>query len=1093
MATISYDEAERLALGGNLVDAEKICEALLLHFPDHYSTLYLLGSIKFMTGHFEKSRDLCIKLIEIDDSNADVFNILGMISADHDNDQEQAAEWFLSAIERKSDHTKALTNLGNTYFKLKRFEDARDYYQQATSDERPYPDAINGLAMLETLLGANEQAVNIYRSALEHSPDAPNILGNLISALYNSAEGKEEAVSVSMRVAQLSNPGVAAIPAYACANSFCLWDIEDTLFPYVIPQLDAAQKTVSSFLLSHLPLLSANRQGVNNQVLLDIHRHTAKAIKASNQGLIYTDHSEAFEVEGRMRIGFISSDFYRHVVGKFVIELIKHIDKTKFELFLYSGVNSAKADDITDLYRDMAEHFADVSTMGDEEVATLIHGDGVQVLIDLNGYTANTRVPVLVYRPAPIQISYLGYPFTSGFDEIDYVISDPWLDGPKNAQYCTEKPLRLAQSFITIGAVPKLDINPIMPRLRHGKLTFGSLNNAYKLNRKTIEIWSRILQAVPDSRLYLNHPNYSMAETRSSIRKELAKYGISKDRIDIDFAKNTSTPDASHLAFYNEIDIALDAMPLTGGTTTIEALLMGVPVITLVGETHAQRLSYSIIKNVGIDLDDCIAFSEEEYVQRAIALANSRERQITLRQQIAPAMRQGILGDSTKFASQLEHAFKQAWDMKFPASPIASVLAKKNYQPLPVGNNCQLVVNDNPSDIAAFVLHEQGRWFENESQFLCKFAQHFEFFWDFSEDAGVYVVPFASAQAGSKGRSVAIRPNGIPSQLIKKSIEHNQLRNLSVILKPDLKNTPDIVRFSYDYNDKNEIELTEILDQLESFSPLVLVSLRNGLGKDGVLPFLLMSRGYQPYRLLPGFELLVPHQVDDTVYASDINMFFCKDERARQLQKIGLLCFDVVNIDEMPEPNSIRWVQAIENMPYASKHVKAWLEMSQTSKWDDMYRLVMNLYADAKPNTLNSAQRCAKIKLAQTVITLLMREEATVSRALTGIRLMLDAGRREQALEWAGLLVNQLQSQSGKILDEPFLAPEICWEQSEISEDEALWVSSVAAIIFERYRNFSSWFDSENSLKQWEKFAELPFSKELARHMVDLLTRKVDL
>ncbi|MFM9913966.1 MAG: tetratricopeptide repeat protein [Methylophilaceae bacterium] len=1090
MTTISYDDAERLALSGDYAGAERICEALLPHFPDHFSTLYLLSSIKFMTGRFEESRGLCIKLIDIDDSNADVFNVLGTISADFDNDQDQAAEWFLSALERNPNHVRALTNLGNAYFKLQRLDEALDCFERAISIDPQSAEALNGIGMMATLKQDFDLAISSYKAALKAAPTQTDFLSNLIATLY-TADRKEEALELSLQVALLEHPGKAAIAAYSCASAFCQWDVEKKLFPLVIEQLDATQKMVSMFFLAQLPLLSTYGNGVDNQKLLELHQLAADAIRAFSVRPPFTDHAEAFTKSGRVRIGFISSDFNRHVVGKFVLEVVKRIDRQRFELFLYSALDIDKEDDITELYRKEAEHFLNVYELQDTDLADQIHNDGVHVLIDLNGYTANNRLPVFTYCPAPVQISYLGYPFTSGFKEMDYIISDPWLDGPENARYCIEKPLRLSESFITVGEVPKQDINPIVPRLRNGRFTFGTLNNCYKLNPKTIEIWSRILLRVPESRLYLNNPNYFMEKTRNSIRKEFEKYGISSDRVDIIYERKAADSGETHLDFYNEIDIALDTMPLTGGTTTMEALLMGVPVVTLVGETHAQRLSYSIINNAGINLDDCIAFSEEDYVECAIALAKRPDRLIEIKQKMPSVLRQGVLGDSARFTAQLEHAVIEAWDSKFPESPILKLLDSASQKPVALSSGGHIVLSDTADDLHAFVLHEQGLWFESEAVFLPKIAQHFKCFWDFSEDPGMFAIPFALAQKPLAGKTVAIRPQGLAKNLIAKSIECNRLENVAVVSNVEGQTElPDIVRLSLKGDDQSNEDLGYWLEKLEKCSPLLVVSVTS-LQDDHQAWSQLLSYEYAAYRLLPGFDLLVPHQEKDGLAASDINVFFCKTDMAKLLQDKGVLAFSAEEAEQTPLPDSDHWFKAIQDMPYAAKHLATWAEPSSAEKWGDMYRLVMNLYVDAKTTTLGAPQRWARIQMAQTILTLLMQEEATVSRVLTGIRIMLDMGKREQALEWADALINELKGQSGTLLDEPFFMPAASLEDLEMTEDEALWVYSVASITFERNRHFSSWFDSRDSLLKWTQLADFPSFQVESNRIIHLLKNKI--
>ncbi len=188
------------------------------------------------------------------------------------------------------------------------------------------------------------------------------------------------------------------------------------------------------------------------------------------------------------------------------------MDRSKFEIFLYSVAPENQEDHVTTSYIKASDHFIRMVSMSDDEIANRIHSDGIHILVELGGYTAGTRVEALAYRPAPVQISYLGYPFTYGLEEIDYVISDPWLAGQKTSLYFVEELLQLPESFITVDELPEHKIVDKAPVAKNGYVTFGSMNNIYKLNVPTIALWSRILHKVPGSKIYLNHPNLITAQ-----------------------------------------------------------------------------------------------------------------------------------------------------------------------------------------------------------------------------------------------------------------------------------------------------------------------------------------------------------------------------------------------------------------------------------------------------------------------------------------------------------------------------------------------------------------------------------------------------
>jgi predicted O-linked N-acetylglucosamine transferase (SPINDLY family) len=1086
MSVSSYEEAVRLASAGKFAEAEKICHALLAKTPNDYLTLYLSASIKLLTMCYEECRALCTRLLAINDKNADVCNMMAAISADCDGDNEETEKWLRRGLECDPNHTKLLVNLANLRLRKQDIDEARTLYQRVLDmTDGKDANALNGIGMIQAHLAQFDDAIKTYRYAYQLAPDDRQILTNLISTLY-TVNRPEEAIELAAPVAAYEHPGLAAVPAFACAKSHCLWDVADKLLPVAVHELSERIKNYHVFMLPNMALLSAYE--VTNEQLLTVHRKAGESITRLRTQAPFDDYPEAFVPGKRIRLAYISPDLKSHVVSHFFRGLVNHRDRGRFELFLYSNLDEGSEDEVTELYRQNADHFINVSGMKDLELAERIRADGIQILVEMSGYTSGSRLPALVYRPAPVQIGYLGYPFSYGLEEFDFHISDPWIDGPDNDSYFVEKTIRMPQSFLSFGELYEQNIDPIAPRLKNGFITFGSLNNTYKLNRKTVELWARILHRVPGSRMYLNHPNYKLQATQDAIYAEFAKHGIERDRISIITAKH---PEGAHLRYYNDMDIMLDSMPLTGGTTTAETLWMGVPVITKVGDAHPQRMSYSMIKNVGINLDDCIAFSEDEYVERAVALAENHERLDELRQTIPVAIRSSIMCDPVRFAAQMESVLIDAWNLKFPEMPIESLITGQAYSPLPAGNT-QIVVHDALRDMHAYILREQHGWFEPECAFLERNATQFRQFWDFSADPGMFAVPVAVAQqAGNGGSTLAVRTPGLATVLLDQSLTHHQLHNLNVARQPsDETPPPDLVRFSLDLNDGKGSLIAPWLERMESSAPLVLVSLRNPDGEDLSAVQLLAARGYQAYRLLPGYNLLVPHQAGAALEPSDINLFFCKSERAQALEVQGLLCRELVEIENMPLPDATLWVDLLENLPYATAHLPSWRQQPGTGQWGDMYLLALNLYAGARDATLSPAQRFARIRMVESMFALLLQSEATAPRLLTGIRLMADSGKRQTAVQWAGVLINGLAQSSGAILNEPFLAPEVRWEQSPITGDETEWVRTAAIVASEHLHSFSSWFTEAESYLVWKGLTNNPLVSEEAQRMVNLIEHR---
>ena len=1086
MTEITYENALDLAKDGQFTEAESICGTLLEATPSDYLTRYLFTSIKFLTQRYDECRAECIKLLELSDTNADVFNMMAAISADYDVDIHAAETWLQRALACDPEHIKAITNLAGLHLRKQEMNKAKMFYHRAMelSDEKD-AGALIGLGTIAALENTLDEAISFYRKALECDPNNRQALASLVTVLYSS-NNSDEALEISMRVAFDDHLGPAAIPIFACVKSYCMWDAADAVLPALLHVLDDKIRDRNLLMQPNLPLLSMYE--VTNEMLLRAHRGIGKSIVLNLVQPPFQDHPQAFAPKKKIRLGYISPDLRSHVVSHFFRGLVNHRDRTRFDLYLYSNLEEDSEDEVTKSYRENADVFVNVWKLTDVELAERIRNDGIQILVEMSGYTAHNRVSALAYRPAPVQISYLGYPCTMGLQEFDYHISDPWLDGPKNAEYFVEKPLRMPQSFLTFGELHEQTIEPVPPFVRNGYITFGSLNNTYKLNRKTVELWSRILHRASNSRLYLNHGNYKAECVQTSILSEFGKHGITSDRITFVTEKH---PSGSHLRYYNEFDIMLDSMPLTGGTTTIECLWMGVPVITKVGDAHAQRMSYSIIKNTSADLDDCIAFSEEEYVERAVALAENRQRVAELHQLIPAAMQNSILRDPRNFTAQMESTLIGAWNRKFPDVPIESLLTGEVFTELRI-ENIPMIAHDTLKDLHTYVLREQGKWFEPEATFLMRIAVHFNEFFDFSADSGMFAIPVATMQASAGGNTYAIRNSGMSSILLGQSIELNAMTNLKIAVHPPRDAiTPDLVRVSLDWNNGNEGSIHQVWPYIQAASPLILASLRNPLEEDHSAKNVLEAHGYQPYRLLPGYDLLVPIQLGEVLEPSDINLFFCQPQRAQTLETLGLLCRTTEEIAELPTSDTVLWSEMLGTQPYAAPYCGHWLNSPPIGQWGEMLRLILNLDAEARNQELSPAQRHARIQMIHTILPLLIQHEPTAPRLLTGIRLMADVGKRTTAVTWAGVLKNGLDGQSGAILDEPFLAPLPMWEHIPVGTDETEWAHTAAMVASERLRSFSSWYTSAESLEFWKTLRKNPLMRQEAERMTALIKQRI--
>ncbi|MBD3879068.1 MAG: glycosyltransferase [Quinella sp. 1Q5] len=361
----------------------------------------------------------------------------------------------------------------------------------------------------------------------------------------------------------------------------------------------------------------------------------------------------------KIRVGYISPDISRHVVAFFSLQLFKSYDKTRFEVFIYAD---NEEDFYTEQLKANVDHFTKILGEPFLKIAEMILKDEIDILVDLAGHTGRNSLPVLAYKPAPIQLSGIGYLGSTGLDTIDYFLADKFTDPEGlNEKYFTEKILRLQHShFCFVWHELPRPIAPA-PCTKNGYVTFVSFNNFKKVTNEMLGLWKKILDTVPNSRLYLKSPVFSEYGLKLS-KEKIQAAGIDLERVDFeDVSKD-------YIIKYERADIALDTFPYPGGGTTCDALHMGVPVITLVGERHNSRFGYSLLTNMG--LQELCAFSEDEYVQKAIDLANDWERIREYHQTIQRRMEDSPVMNDTIYMGDLEAAYEKIFNAWIKGEPL---------------------------------------------------------------------------------------------------------------------------------------------------------------------------------------------------------------------------------------------------------------------------------------------------------------------------------------------------------------------------------------------------------------------------------------
>ena len=399
---------------------------------------------------------------------------------------------------------------------------------------------------------------------------------------------------------------------------------------------------------SHMTLL--NRAGADPALILEAHCAWAECCAASDSSA--PQHRNSPQPERPLRVGYVSADFRRHAMSDFVLPLLDHHDPARVEAYCYS--NTPVTDDITRRCEALASGWRDIVSLPDAAADDLIRSDGIDILVDLSGHTSGNRLGLFGRKPAPVQVTYLGYPGTTGLAQMDYRLTDARADPPGASEvHYREQLLRLPHSLWCFAPPLQMpEVGPL-PASATGHITFGSLNSAFKLTPQLVALWSRLLVALPESKLVL--AGVPAGAPRSRISREFELNGINPTRLEFHaFLRWQEFWD-----LHGRIDIALDPFPCNGGATTCETLWLGVPLVNLAGKSFLARAGLSVLTTIG--LPELVAHSEDEYLRIARDLAGDRMRLAQLRAGMRERMRASPLLAAAAYTRDLEDCYRTVW------------------------------------------------------------------------------------------------------------------------------------------------------------------------------------------------------------------------------------------------------------------------------------------------------------------------------------------------------------------------------------------------------------------------------------------------
>jgi len=604
------DAALDLHRQGRLPDAERLYRDILSVEPSHRDALHLLGVAAYQGGRHAEALDLIRRAIALDGSHATFHNSLGAVHQAL-GDLPSAVAAYRTSLMLDMDHADAHGNLALALRQMGHLAEAVATLRRAVMLAPRNPVLLNSLGVSLRAIGSVAESVECYRRALAAREDfweAHSNLGNLL---------KDQ----------------------------CLFDAALVHYQRAI-ELAPDKPIVRSNLLCALQYRAGTGPGDLAAAHAEFERAFGEPLRTS-----WRPHDNDPDPERSLRVGFLSPDLHRHPVGYFLVGVLEHLDPAEAEAFCYS--TSTSPDDLTARLRARST-WHDVHSLSDDAIAERIRSDAIDILVDLAGHTGNNRILVLARKPAPVQITWAGYVGTTGLAAIDYLLADRHEIPPGAEAHYRERVLRMPDAYVCYDAPAAPPVGPL-PALEGGRVTFGSFSNPGKLGPQVAVPWAKILHRVPGSRLLLKYKGLDDPVHAGRITAMFAEQGIDRDRLILE----GDAPQSELLGHYDRVDVALDPFPYGGGVTTLEALWMGVPVVTCPGDTFAGRHALTHLSAVG--LTETIARDLDHYVDVAATLAGDLPALAGLRSGLRDRMAASPVCDARRFTRHLHGVLRGVW------------------------------------------------------------------------------------------------------------------------------------------------------------------------------------------------------------------------------------------------------------------------------------------------------------------------------------------------------------------------------------------------------------------------------------------------
>lgn len=637
-----------LAALGQLEDALDLYKQVVALRPDNAEGYNNLASAYLTQNKYDDAIEACQRAIHLKPGFALAHYNLG-IAFQHTGKTEDAAEAFRQAIAIHPDFPEAYCNLGLVFMDLGKREEAIEAYRRAVEIRPAFPEAFNNLGQPLCELRRLEEATDAYRQAVATKPDYIEAIGNL-STILRKRGLLEEALRVYEQGVALCPGNIKAeIEVINLRRLVCEWKSFEADTQRLLDLSDYAEP----FIFLNSPSTLAQQQSCARKWVSKMQHHAA------------FDHTRS-RTAGPIRIGYLSSDFRRHATAYLIAELFERHDRSRFETFAYSyGYDDGS--DIRQRLVNSFDHFIDFNSTPAHESAQRIYDDQIDILVDLKGYTGDSRTGIVIDRPAPLQVNYIGYPGSTGADFYDYIIADSFVAPAEHQPFFDEKIVHLPHAYQPNDTKREISSRVIMRHecgLPDRGFVFCSFNGSYKITPLFFDVWMRLLNAVPGSVLWLLSIDPAI---QANLQREAAARGVAPERLI--FAEGMPLP--LHLARHRLADLFLDTAPICAHTTASDSLWAGLPILTCAGETFVGRVAGSLLRAVG--LPELITYSISEYESKALELATDPQKLNDIKNKLASQRLTSPLFDIVQYTHDLEDAYTRMFNLRLTGQPPRSM------------------------------------------------------------------------------------------------------------------------------------------------------------------------------------------------------------------------------------------------------------------------------------------------------------------------------------------------------------------------------------------------------------------------------------